>query len=269
MYLLKVFYLGEPYTGFQRQPNGKTVENILERVMVELGLIRSLKDANYQSASRTDTGVNSIGNVIALNFKERPKLQIINNELSNDGSLYLWAWAEVEGEYRLRPTIGKTYSYRIPHLEEKFLKEFHRIEQFIGDHDFRNFIKRDKVDRPTKCSVSDISYSISGDTVEVEITGDHFGWEMIRRTIGFLLDERHIGVNPSEYLIQREKKIPLHPAPAKYLTLKRVYLRDEPEWITVDVRRRIARFIRQKTDEIDLLSTQLRQYQLLSNQYQK
>ncbi len=269
MYLLKVFYLGEPYSGFQRQPGGNTVENLLEDTMVEMGLIRSFKDAAYQSASRTDSGVNAIGNVIALELENIPRLQQINSALSRDGSIYLWAWTEVQSGYKLRPTKGKIYEYNIPHIAPEFTERFDRIKEFEGAHDFSAFIKKDKVERPTKCTIKRIDHYVREEGITISIMGDHFGWEMIRRMIGFLMDRRYLDKHPSEYLDKGGVMIPVHPAPARFLTLKRVFLRDELNWNVVDVSRRLSKFQRIKSDKIDLLSTQIMQYQSLKGELRK
>ena len=42
-YLFKVYYIGKNYQGFQRQPNGQTIENHIESSFIQAKLIHSFK----------------------------------------------------------------------------------------------------------------------------------------------------------------------------------------------------------------------------------
>ncbi len=57
--MLRVSYDGTNYCGWQKQPNGITVEETLNRAVSEL----TGEDIRVIGASRTDAGVHALGNV--------------------------------------------------------------------------------------------------------------------------------------------------------------------------------------------------------------
>ena len=114
---LVVAYDGTDYCGWQVQPNGITVEEVLNRE-----LSRLLKEEiTVTGASRTDSGVHSLGNVAVFDTDTRmPAEKIsyaINQRLPED--IVVQDSCEVPEDFHPRFAASqKTYEYKI--LNRKF-----------------------------------------------------------------------------------------------------------------------------------------------------
>ena len=64
---LIVAYDGTNYCGWQVQPNGETIESMLNRHLTEL----LKEEIHVTGASRTDAGVHALGNVAVFNTQAR------------------------------------------------------------------------------------------------------------------------------------------------------------------------------------------------------
>ena len=67
---LKFAYDGEPFYGYARQPNLKTVEGEIINTLIKNKFINNPKNSVFRSASRTDKGVSSFGNTVAFNTEK-------------------------------------------------------------------------------------------------------------------------------------------------------------------------------------------------------
>ncbi|XP_014514956.1 tRNA pseudouridine(38/39) synthase isoform X1 [Vigna radiata var. radiata] len=165
---LKVMYFGKRFYGFaseaQMQP---TVESELFKAFEKTRLlIGDKKESQYSRCGRTDKGVSSVGQVIALFLRSNLKLSAINNGnsgevvldekhegeidyvrvlnrvLPNDIRILGWCPAPVDFHARFS-CLSREYKYffwkeklNIPAMESAGIK-------LVGEHDFRNFCKMD------------------------------------------------------------------------------------------------------------------------------
>ena len=114
---LIVAYDGTNYCGWQLQPNGITVEGVLNEALS--GLLG--EEIRVTGASRTDSGVHSLGNVAVFDTGTRiPPEKIsyaLNQRLPDD--IVVQDSAEVPADWHPRRCDSrKTYEYRI--LNRKF-----------------------------------------------------------------------------------------------------------------------------------------------------
>ena len=89
---IKLAYDGTKFRGFQRQPEGETVEGALVRALGRIGAVSSPRECGYRSSSRTDRGVSALGNVVSFrtDFQVRSLCSAVNSELEN-----AWAYSAV------------------------------------------------------------------------------------------------------------------------------------------------------------------------------
>ena len=59
-----IAYDGREFTGSQRQPSEDTVEDECIRALKRVHAIESVKESRFRAASRTDTGVSALCNVV-------------------------------------------------------------------------------------------------------------------------------------------------------------------------------------------------------------
>ncbi|KKO51428.1 tRNA pseudouridine(38-40) synthase TruA [Paenibacillus sp. DMB20] len=155
--LMKVSYDGTDYNGFQTQPGGNTVQDVLEHAIERL----SGEKLKITASGRTDAGVHARGQV--FNFYTEAKIPVerwcsaLNSRLPED-IVVTDAW-EVPLEFHSRREAKrKTYRYTIN--ANQFPDLFHRRYQFhhhgrldmaameeglrhlIGTHDYTTFASR-------------------------------------------------------------------------------------------------------------------------------
>jgi len=229
---LKILYFGWDYCGFAVQDNtDKTVEAEIMKAMLKSKLIEDRIGSKYSRCGRTDKGVSSFGQVIALdvrsNFlitedpkncgekRELPYLKILNRVLPDDIRAY--AYANVEPTFDARfDCISRTYKYYFPadNLNIQAMQEAATL--LLGEHDFRNFCKVDVGNNVNHFIRRIDSFKIRGsptsgkdvrEICEMEITGMAFLWHQVRcmAAVLFLIGMNLEKPEIMKYLLDIEK----------------------------------------------------------------
>lgn len=152
--LLTVAYDGTDYCGWQIQPNGRAVQEVLETALAEL----LGSPAHVIGASRTDAGVHARGNLAVFDTEARMAADrfafALNTYLPPD--VRIQASEEVDPSFHpQRIDAIKTYEYKIlnrtmpdPLIRRDTLHWYGKLDvpamqeaarKFIGTHDFRSF----------------------------------------------------------------------------------------------------------------------------------
>lgn len=197
-----VAYDGTNYCGWQIQPNGITIEQVLNE-----HLSRLLKeDIKVTGASRTDAGVHSLGNVCMFDTNTRMPAEKIsyalNQKLPED--IVVVDSCEVSDDFHPRFSKSrKTYEYRI--LNAKFRNPTRRLDTYfyhypldtekmseaakylIGEHDFASFCSANSQAQTTVRTIYDCTVSKTGDIITIRVTGNGFLYNMVRIIAGTLL----------------------------------------------------------------------------------
>lgn len=234
---LIVAYDGTNYCGWQIQPNGETIESVLNRhLSALLG-----EDIVVTGASRTDSGVHSLGNVAIFDTNTRmPADKIsfaLNQRLPED--IVVQDSCEVEADWHPRYQKGrKTYEYRI--LNRTFRNPARRLDTHFyhhtldveamrkaakyleGEHDFKSFCAVGAQVKTTTRTVYTCNVTKQDDIITIRITGNGFLYNMVRIIAGTLIKVGAGDVKPEEILnilaaCDRSKAGPT--APAKGLTM--------------------------------------------------
>ena len=219
---LKLGYLGWRYSGFQRQPNRKTIENVVIRILQEEGLFDDPKSAKYNFASRTDKGVSAISQVISFNSTvDRIILPKINKKLPDD--IWIFGYKQVNDSFNPRKdAIEKHYRYLTIFEGDMYaLREAAVI--FEGTHDFKNLSKRDrKKPENTIRNIRKIEVEkINSNLVAIDFFGKSFLWEQIRRLVRIILNVAN-GKNSIEEIkevLEGKKVLDIRPMPGEGLIL--------------------------------------------------
>ncbi len=217
-YAFRVAYVGEGYHGLARQPNVRTVEGEILRVLTESGYRRG--DDFFLFSSRTDKGVHALANVFAAEIRREPKLGEINSRLRN---IWIWAYAPVPHSFNpIRDARLRWYRYVFPHRfsvdREERMREAAAL--FIGRHDFSSFaILEDK--NPVR-TVKRIDIFNTGYTV-MDIYAPGFLRQMVRRIATALMRVALGEWDLDEIRRRLEEKDPVPPAPPEGLILMDVH----------------------------------------------
>lgn len=200
---LVVAYDGTDYCGWQVQPNGITVEEVLNRELSRL----FKEEITVTGASRTDSGVHSLGNVAVFDTDTRMPAEKIsyalNQRLPED--IVVQDSCEVPADFHPRFAASrKTYEYKIlnrkfpmPTLRRDTLFYCHPLDEkrmrqgaaiLVGTHDFTSF---SSVKVQTNTFVRTV-YKLTverteDDIIHIRITGNGFLYNMVRIIAGTLL----------------------------------------------------------------------------------
>ena len=234
---LVVAYDGTKYSGWQTQPNGITIQGVLNDTLSEL-LGEKIETIG---ASRTDAGVHALGNVAVFDTESRIPGEkfsyALNQRLPEDIRIQLSE--EVEPDFHPRYCDSeKTYEYRI--LNRKFPVPTERLYSYfyhykldvdkmkeatsylIGRHDFASFCGSGAQVKTTIRTVTSMDVWRDGDMVTIRISGTGFLYNMVRIIAGTLLE---VGMGRrSRETVQRalatgERTLAGPTAPAKGLML--------------------------------------------------
>lgn len=237
---LTVAYDGTNYCGWQVQPNGITIQEVLNQCLSEF----TGEKIETIGASRTDAGVHALGNVAVFDTEMRmpgDKFSFaLNQRLPED--IRIQKSEEVDADFHPRYVKSqKTYEYRIlncrfPIPTERFYSHFTYIpldvdkmkeaaSYLIGEHDFKSFCGTGAQVKTTVRTVKEIQIEKSGDRITIRITGEGFLYNMVRIIAGTLMDIGG-GLYPpekmKEILEAKDRKKAGPTAPARGLTLMKI-----------------------------------------------
>ena len=200
--MLRVAYDGTDYCGWQLQPGVATIEGVLNRELSKL-LGESI---TVTGASRTDSGVHSLGNVAVFDTDTRiPPEKIsyaLNSRLPED--IVVQESREVAPDFHPRRCNSrKTYEYRI--LNREFpLPSMRRDSYFyhrrldaaamaqaagflVGTHDFASFCAVHTQALTTVRTIYACEVEKTGDLIVLRVTGAGFLYNMVRTLVGTML----------------------------------------------------------------------------------
>ncbi len=199
---LIVAYDGTNYHGWQVQPNGVTIEEVLNGALS--GLLGEA--VTVTGASRTDAGVHALGNVAVFDTATRiPAEKIsfaLNQRLPED--IVVQDSCEVPSDWHPRYRKSKkTYEYRI--LNRTFRLPSRRLDTYFfhypldegrmreaaawlkGEHDFKSFSSIHAQAQTSVRTIYDCEVERERDVITIRVTGNGFLYNMVRIIAGTLI----------------------------------------------------------------------------------
>lgn len=178
---VRIAYRGEGFHGSQRQPESRTVEGeILESLlMISDGMTE--EEIELKTASRTDAGVNALGNVVAFytRFQNDEMLLDALNAVSR-GVFYL-SVADLPVGYGIRRAWRRRYLYVLPSARLDVTKIRQVAEMITGEHDFFRFCRDDG--KPTVLLMEEVEVRELNGLIEIRFTAPYFLWNLVRRLV--------------------------------------------------------------------------------------
>ena len=201
-FFVSVSYNGEHYSGWQRQSNATTIQEILEDAMGKaMGCAVELT-----GAGRTDAGVSAKGYIahfdIEKDLKEHAQLLYkINAILPSDIVAHFIAPVSPEAHARFDAT-SRSYRYKVHTSKDPFawhsfycrfpldVEAMNRAAAvLLGTHDFSSFEKAGADNKTSVCTVTRAQWTATDpDHLQFDITADRFLRNMVRAIVGTLLD---------------------------------------------------------------------------------
>lgn len=232
-------YLGKNYSGYQKQINAVSIQQVLEDAIFEaLG-----ERVDTFASGRTDAKVNALGQVVNFFTSSRiapEKMAIcINRHLPQD--IRVISSREVPEDFNSRLSAkSKTYEYRLVYKRPLSVFEIDRavsysytldfellkrvLKKFEGEHDFSSFMASgSNIKDKTIRTIYSFTFERSGDNVTFTIRGNGFLYNMVRILIGTSLDIARGVLDYSvidKLLEGKNRKLAGKTAPAEGLYLK-------------------------------------------------
>ncbi|XP_038884609.1 tRNA pseudouridine(38/39) synthase isoform X4 [Benincasa hispida] len=207
---LKVMYFGQRFYGFASEAQMEpTVESEIFRALEKARLlVGGRKESCYSRCGRTDKGVSSVGQVIALylrsNLKDPPNgensyhngeeqhdgeidyVRVINRALPNDIRVLGWCTVPVGFSARFS-CLRRKYKYFFWGANLNISAMERAGKKFVGEHDFRNFCKMDAANvhnyrrRIMSFDISPCDVRMEGNLLwAFNIEGSAFLWHQVR-----------------------------------------------------------------------------------------
>lgn len=177
-------YLGDGFSGSQVQPGVRTVEGEMRSALRRVCGIDD-EALDLRIASRTDKGVNALGNVAVFNTDmDDPGALLRALNAVSDGVFYTH-FCIVDGSFNPRHASVREYEYVVPSEGFDMERAGECASLFVGEHDFRRFCRPDG--KPTVVAIDSIDVSPRGEDVVLTYRARYFLWNMVRRTASAIL----------------------------------------------------------------------------------
>ena len=249
-FLIKIAYDGSCFSGWQRQPDKRTVQGTLEEALK----VFTGTEIKLNGTSRTDAGVHALGQCASFKgdfgIPADGLMRAVNNLLAGGmnkknpvGDCEILSIEEMPMDFHARFDCKcKTYRYVIYSGEKDIfrrnyaywmpqLPDVERMREaaayLLGTHDFAAFQSSGGNERETTVrTISDVKIMENDGDIWIEVTGDGFLYNMVRIITGTLAE---IGTGKKEPAEMKEIIESLdraragHTAPAEGLYLKEIY----------------------------------------------
>jgi tRNA pseudouridine38-40 synthase len=201
-YFFELSYDGTNFFGWQRQPDQITVQEAIEEALSKL---HSNTPVPIVGCGRTDTGVHAHYYVIHVDLPKIKDIDHIRFKLNRmlPESIAIHKIRPVSEELHARFSAkSRTYRYFI-HQEKNPFRFNHSwympqkldvaamngaAASLIGTKDFTSLSKLHTDVKNNICTVSNACWSIEDDALYFEITANRFLRNMVRATVGTLVD---------------------------------------------------------------------------------
>ncbi len=236
-------YDGTGFHGWQSQPSGNTIQDILEKRLKTL----FSQPIRIHGSGRTDSGVHAKGQVYHFDGQwENPYTDLLNALRSGlPESIQVTAVRPVSDDFHARFSArGKRYVYRLyegyaPPMETRYYWSLGRRKldinlmnetatRFLGKHDFSAF-GAEGGDSSPQSPIKDLrrlQLTRKGRHIRITTEASGYLYKMVRSLVGALVDVGVGRLPPGELhriLISRQRTALVVTAPARGLCLEKVF----------------------------------------------
>lgn len=201
-FALGIEYDGSSYCGWQSQPDGRTVQDVLQAALSQV----AGESIVIIAAGRTDTGVHALEQVIHFDTQiMRPLTAWVRgaNALLPSGVAVLWAHAVNEKFHARFSAQARSYRYNLfcrpvrsalqygkvgwyhQNLNVEKMREAARF--LLGEHDFSSFRASECQAKSPVKTVTQLSIQQQGGLISIDLTANAFLHHMVRNIVGCLV----------------------------------------------------------------------------------
>lgn len=218
---LVIEYDGTRYAGWQIQPNGVAVQQVIESALANvLG-----NPVRLRSSGRTDAGVHALGMVAMCTTNSTIPVRGIQasvNKLLPD-DIVVQSISEIDREFNpIKEARRKQYQYTIYnglirsplmrhfswHVREKLdISAMRRASAFfVGEHDFGAFRASNSDAKTSVRTIMSVQIQAQNNIIQIDIVGSGFLKNMVRIMTGTLVDIGRGHYSPEHILALLENK---------------------------------------------------------------
>ncbi len=197
-YFIEFAYKGTHYHGSQVQPNGATVQGVLQDAFMTI----MRQPVSLVFAGRTDTGVHALQMFAHFDVDTIPPTPDRLNRLLPDDIAVYRIFPVAEDMHARFSAVSRTYEYRISTHKSPFTSHVRTYipgpldyaamneaaQLLLGTHDFATFCKAHTDSKTTICTVSEAEWKTDGDGAVFTITANRFLRNMVRAVVGTLFE---------------------------------------------------------------------------------
>ena len=200
---LLLAYDGSPYLGWQVQPQGPTVQGVLQEALRRV----TGQETTVKGSGRTDAGVHALGQVANFHTSSLMSPESFGHALNSvlPRTIAVLEAREVGADFDAQfSAVEKTYRYRVfnsrvrspfelgrswninTHIDLELISYISSI--ILGKHDFSSFRASACVARSPIRNLKGCTVAREGDIITFELTADGFLRHMVRNIVGTLVD---------------------------------------------------------------------------------
>lgn len=234
-YFIEFAYKGTNYHGSQIQPNGITVQSVLQDAFFTI--MRTPVALTF--AGRTDAGVHAEQMFAHFDLDtEPPAVERLNRLLPDDLAVYR-IFPVADDLHARFSAVSRTYEYRISTLKSPFTHDTRTYmpvpldydamneaaQRLLGTHDFASFCKVHTDVKTTICTITQAQWIKKTDGAVFTITADRFLRNMVRAVVGTLFEVGRYKLSVEDFeavIASRSRQVAGQSAPPEGLFLTRV-----------------------------------------------
>ena len=213
-YLIKIAYDGSNYHGWQNQPNGISVQEVIETALFKIAKTK----ISIVGSGRTDAGVHALAQFAHFYFPIKMTPEQIRLALRRKlpDSIRITEVHRIQEELHARFTASKrSYKYLLTRAKNPFNRlyksfvPYHKLDvdkmrqvvpYIIGEHDFASFCKPNPDIPNTVCNLNQFDIMEQDKDIIFHISGNRFLHNMVRRLVGTLITFSHNNYDPKLFL---------------------------------------------------------------------
>lgn len=235
-YLIDFSYSGANFSGYQKQPGKRTIQDEIEKVLSRI----NNNSVKLTSSGRTDALVNAIHQKAHFDLDKKIGAYKLNGALNSylPDDIYVNSVTEVDNLFHARYMVkSKTYEYLINTGDYNPLLRTHvyqyckplnirkmkkAVKYFIGKHDFTTFVSAEDKKEDKVREIYDASVDEKEGIIKITFKGSGFLKYQVRNMVGTLIKIGEEKVLPDiilSLLEKKDRKCAFLCAPAQGLTL--------------------------------------------------
>ncbi len=243
-YFIEFKYDGSNFNGYQKQPNKRTVQEEIEKVINQI----TNESVVISASGRTDAKVHAKGQCAHFDLNKKIDLNkfkySMNSLLPKD--IYIKNIKKINKEFHARYDVSeKIYEYKINigeynPMDRNYIYQYNKklniqdmkeaIKNYIGIHNFKSFTKNNPKITNYEREIYEATISEKNNIITIKFRGNGFLQYMVRNMVGLLIEigngKKKIN-SVKEILKKEDRKEAGVMAPGCGLYLKKVYYKQK------------------------------------------